>query len=153
MIFRLQGYYLLWPAFPCRSSRTRLCNSLMERYFHHIDSYDPIYATRTGLARIWFRLIPFRSPLLRESRLISIPPGTEMFHFPGLTLPALFYSGGSTQTLLYVGSPIRKSTGLGLLGASPWLIAAFRVLHLLSVPRHPPYALTNLIEIFSTIAV
>ena len=26
---------------------------------------------------------PFRSPLLRESRLISLPPGTEMFQFPG----------------------------------------------------------------------
>ena len=33
---------------------------------------------------IWFRLIPFRSPLLWESRLISLPPGTEMFHFPAL---------------------------------------------------------------------
>ena len=33
---------------------------------------------------IWFRLFPVRSPLLRESLLISFPPGTEMFHFPGL---------------------------------------------------------------------
>jgi hypothetical protein len=31
----------------------------------------------------WFGLIPVRSPLLRESRLISLPPGTEMFQFPG----------------------------------------------------------------------
>ena len=31
----------------------------------------------TGLIRI-------RSPLLTESRLISFPPGTEMFQFPGL---------------------------------------------------------------------
>ena len=30
-----------------------------------------------------FGLIPVRSPLLMESRLISSPPGTEMFHFPG----------------------------------------------------------------------
>ena len=30
-----------------------------------------------------FRLIPVRSPLLRESRLLSLPPGTEMFQFPG----------------------------------------------------------------------
>ena len=29
-----------------------------------------------------FGLFPFRSPLLRESRLISVPGGTEMFHFP-----------------------------------------------------------------------
>ena len=30
-----------------------------------------------------FGLDPFRSPLLRTSRLISLPPGTEMFQFPG----------------------------------------------------------------------
>ena len=29
-----------------------------------------------------FGLFPVRSPLLRESRLISFPSGTEMFHFP-----------------------------------------------------------------------
>ena len=29
-----------------------------------------------------FGLFPVRSPLLRESRLISLPAGTEMFHFP-----------------------------------------------------------------------
>ena len=35
-----------------------------------------------------FGLSPVRSPLLRGSRLLSLPPGTEMFHFPGLA-PAL----------------------------------------------------------------
>ncbi|SVD40939.1 uncharacterized protein METZ01_LOCUS393793 [marine metagenome] len=37
----------------------------------------------------WFRLIPFRSPLLWESLLFSIPAGTEMFHFPALLLTIL----------------------------------------------------------------
>src|SRR5699024_2513377 len=37
----------------------------------------------------WFRLIPFRSPLLGKSRLLSLPPGTEMFQFPGCTLYTL----------------------------------------------------------------
>ena len=32
-----------------------------------------------------FRLFPFRSPLLGEYHSVSFPPGTEMFHFPGLT--------------------------------------------------------------------
>ena len=41
-------------------------------------------ACRLALDR--FRLVPVRSPLLRESRLISIPPGTEMVQFPGLAL-------------------------------------------------------------------
>ncbi len=34
-------------------------------------------------------LIPFRSPLLWESRLISLPSGTEMFHFPEFAQPKL----------------------------------------------------------------
>ena len=42
-------------------------------------SHDP----DGGLGRR-FRLIPVRSPLLGESRLISFPPGTEMFQFSGL---------------------------------------------------------------------
>src|SRR5262245_48145785 len=29
-----------------------------------------------------FGVFPFRSPLLVESRFISVPRGTEMFHFP-----------------------------------------------------------------------
>ena len=35
------------------------------------------------------RLVPFRSPLLWESRLISVPPATEMFQFTGFALPCL----------------------------------------------------------------
>ena len=37
-----------------------------------------------------FRLFPLRSPLLRESRLISFPSGTEMFHFPELASCKLY---------------------------------------------------------------
>ncbi len=33
--------------------------------------------------RVWFGLSPFRSPLLRGSRLISFPPPTKMFPFGG----------------------------------------------------------------------
>ena len=43
----------------------------------------PAYNPAHPLARVRrFGLIPFRSPLLRESRLISSPHGTEMFQFP-----------------------------------------------------------------------
>ena len=41
-----------------------------------------------------FGLIPFRSPLLRESRFLSFPPVTEMFHFTGLPSPALCVQAG-----------------------------------------------------------
>ena len=45
----------------------------------------------------WFGLFPVRSPLLGESRLISFPPGTEMFHFPGLAQAALFIRAGGMR--------------------------------------------------------
>ena len=36
-------------------------------------------------------LVRVRSPLLTESRLMSFPPGTEMFQFPGFAfLPYIF---------------------------------------------------------------
>jgi hypothetical protein len=35
-----------------------------------------------AITRNWFGLFRFRSPLLTESRLLSLPVGTEMFHFP-----------------------------------------------------------------------
>ena len=37
----------------------------------------------------WFRLFRVRSPLLTESLLISLPQGTEMFHFPWCRSEAL----------------------------------------------------------------
>ena len=39
---------------------------------------------RQALTLIEFGLFPFRSPLLGEYLTVSFPPGTEMFHFPGL---------------------------------------------------------------------
>ena len=44
----------------------------------------------------WFGLIPLRSPLLRESLLISSPAGTEMFHFPAFASTALCIQAGMT---------------------------------------------------------
>jgi hypothetical protein len=43
-----------------------------------------------------FGLFPFRSPLLRESLLLSSPRGTEMFQFPRFPLPALCVQTGVT---------------------------------------------------------
>ena len=56
--------------------------------------------THTGLSpaparlsrRFWLcttgiGLVRVRSPLLTESRLMSFPPGTEMFQFPGFASP------------------------------------------------------------------
>jgi hypothetical protein len=43
-----------------------------------------------------FSLFRFRSPLLTESRLLSLPVGTEMFHFPTFPLPTLYIQVGVT---------------------------------------------------------
>ena len=43
-----------------------------------------------------FGLVPFRSPLLRESLSLSFPRGTEMFQFPRFPLSALCIQTGVT---------------------------------------------------------
>ena len=45
----------------------------------------------------WFSLFRFRSPLLTESRLFSLPVGTEMFHFPTFPPHALYIQARVTR--------------------------------------------------------
>ena len=103
--FRIRGCHPLWPLFP-------KCSANLDR--------------STGLVRV-------RSPLLTESRLMSFPPGTEMFQFPGFASPRLFYSPRrylihlthrppdrkpitrTTREMVKVGFPIRKSPDQSLL--------------------------------------
>ena len=63
-----------------------------------------------------FGLFRFRSPLLPESRLLSLPPGTEMVHFPGFAFAAYVFSG-KFLTFSQEGFPIRKSPDQSLLAA------------------------------------
>ena len=91
----------------------------------------------------WFGLIRFRSPLLSESRLISLPPGTEMVHFPGLTRTRLWIQRAVYRVHRY-GFPHSEIPGSKPACGSPRLIAASHVLHRLLAPRHPPYALSSL---------
>src|SRR5690606_38563225 len=89
---------------------------------------------------LWFRLLPFRSPLLRESRLISFPGGNEMFQFPPFASPSLCIQEGILRVCLS-GFPHSEISGSTAICASPKLIAACRVLHRRQMPRHPPCAL------------
>jgi hypothetical protein len=95
-----------------------------------------------------FGLIPVRSPLLGESRLLSFPPGTEMVHFPGFA-SAPYGFGCGLPGFTWLGFPIRKSPGQSLFNGSPKLFAAGHVLRRLPAPRHPPYALKYLTIKFS----
>ena len=47
-----------------------------------------------------FSLLRFRSPLLAESRLLSFPRGTEMFHFPRFACSPLCIQSGIRQHYL-----------------------------------------------------
>ena len=71
MDVRVRGSSPVSPAFPCRSARASM------------DIYAGPATPRAQCAPR-FGLVPVRSPLLGESRLISLPPGTEMFQFSGL---------------------------------------------------------------------
>ena len=51
-------------------------------------------------SKIEFRLIPFRSPLLRESLLLSFPLVTKMFQFTRFALSSLFDSRSSSRSFL-----------------------------------------------------
>ena len=86
----LRDYHPLWCHFP--------------KDFGSALSIPRLRPHNPGRCPVRFGLVPVRSPLLRESRLISSPPGTEMFQFPGS--PRAFRA--------------RRS-----LGSSPGLFAAF----------------------------
>ncbi len=91
-----------------------------------------------------FRLIPVRSPLLGESRLLSFPPGTKMVHFSGFASRPLLYSGTDIPILFEISLEDSEIPGSQPVCGSPRLIAAYHVLHRLPSPRHPPYALSSL---------
>ena len=92
----LRDSHPLWSRFPTRSSTARLLVLLVLQPQSRCPKDD------------WFGLFPVRSPLLRESRLISFPRGTEMFQFPTCPPSPPMYSAGGLQTSLWRGCPIRN---------------------------------------------
>ena len=85
-------------------SAAKLSNLLIYHPKYRIQSTTPGTST-------WFALIQFRSPLLSESRLISLPSGTEMFHFPEFAP----LCGDTIHTV--PGCPIQKSPDQSFLAA------------------------------------
>jgi hypothetical protein len=82
----------------------------------NIRSHDPGYATRAGLTRSRFGLFPFRSPLLGESHLLSVPRATEMFQLAPLAAHGYGFTvcwRGFTSP----GCPIRRSPDQSLFAA------------------------------------
>ena len=133
--FRIRGCHPLWPSFPTCSANS---------------------PSGTGLVRV-------RSPLLTESRLMSFPPGTEMFQFSGfaspkpilfsLVIPLPFNTGPDCSGPVLNGEgglSHSEIAGSKLAHSSPTLIAACHVLHRLYMPRHSPDALTSRLRVHTT---
>src|SRR6476661_4053321 len=55
-----------------------------------MDPTTPRMQRPPAITHPWFSLFRFRSPLLTESLLFSLPVGTEMFHFPTFPPHALY---------------------------------------------------------------
>jgi hypothetical protein len=129
--FRLQGCYLLWRTVPGHFVYPRLLSLHVRRP-----------TTPPGKTRR-FGLFPFRSPLLRESLLLSSPRGTKMFQFPRCAPVHPMCSGGGTSPRRTGGLPHSGILGSTLAYSSPRHIGVRPALHRLLAPRHPPCALTS----------
>ena len=101
--FRLRGYHPLWRNFPDPSARPVFLGSVCP---------GPQHPAEAG-----FGLIPFRSPLLRESLSLSFPPDTKMFQFSGFAPPAYAFSRRWAGT---VARPTRVAP-FGNPGINTWL--------------------------------
>src|SRR5204863_8867494 len=78
------------------STRPQICASVEGLVPPLSAPTSPNWQRHQALPPARFALIPFRSPLLRESLLLSSPRGTEMFQFPRFPLPALCVQTGVT---------------------------------------------------------
>ena len=101
--FPLPGSHRLWPPVPGEFTYRALTRPQVLQPRCHKD---------TGLG-----LDPFRSPLLRTSRLISLPPGTEMFQFPGFASGSRQMTGCNTRRVAPFGH-LRITACVPLPGAS-----------------------------------
>ena len=142
--FRLRGCHPLCRWFPPSSAIDAISYFLPDQQLRLGSPATPVTQRLLALTRNRFGLFPFRSPLLRESRLLSLPVGTEMFHFPTFPPPALCVQAGAMGHYAHSGFPIRRSPDRSLVADSPGLIAGSYVLLRLLVPRHSPCALINL---------
>ena len=144
MLFAYGALTLFGGTFQVPSAKHQIGNSVTGLAPRPSGPTTPNWQRRKALPPARFGLIPFRSPLLRESLLFSSPRGTEMFQFPRFPLPALCVQAGVLSLNRTAGFPIRISTDRSSVGSSPWLFAATHVLLRHQAPRHPPLALCSL---------
>ena len=98
--------------------------------------YPGVHALRFGLFR-------FRSPLLTESHVVFSSSGYLDVSVHRVPLHTLWIGVWMTEGSS-AGFPHSDISGSMDICSSPKLFAAYHVFHRLSVPRHPPCALSNL---------
>ena len=114
--FRLRGLHPVSPTIPDRSTTRSVSHSPASLQRRQVRPCNTPDATPAGLTHQRFGLFPLRSPLLGESLLLFLPPGTEMVHFPGLAAPPYEFRWRDPG-LPWMGCPIRKSPGQSLFAA------------------------------------
>ncbi len=87
------------------STMTAIFYSLPGRQPQLVGPTTPHRQRLPAITPVWFSLFRFRSPLLTESLLFSLPVGTEMFHFPTFPPAALCVQAGVAGFLLPAGFP------------------------------------------------
>jgi hypothetical protein len=96
LVFAYGAITVYGAPFQSASTDYRLDNSLKGLPSLRVGPTTPSQHRRQAVPLRRFRLVPFRSPLLRESRLLSVPRGTEMFQFPRFPPSALCVQAGVT---------------------------------------------------------
>ncbi len=124
--FRVRGCHPLRPRFPACSA--------MHRFSYRRRSYNPGRCQRQPR----FGLLRVRSPLLAQSFLLSFPPGTKMFQFPGFA-PGIRQVSGSLPT----GFPIRTSAGHRVFAPHRGFSQLITSFFASESHRHPPCALVR----------
>ena len=132
--FRVRDCHPLWSRFPACSAidRLRCCRR----------SYNPGRCQRQPR----FGLMRVRSPLLAQSLLLSFPPGTKMFQFPGFAL-------GFSQVpeSLPAGFPIRTSAGHRAFAPHSGFSQLITSFFASESHRHPPCALVRFLYNLSSL--
>ena len=91
----------------------------------------------------WVWALPISLATTFGIEFLSLPPGTEMVHFPGFARARLWIRRAVIR-FYRIGFPHSEIPGSKPACGSPRLIAACHVLHRHLLRRHPPCSLSNL---------
>ena len=114
-----------------------------------LNSLNQFRGPNPGMHARRFGLFPFRSPLLWKSHVVFFSSGyldVSVHRVPFLKLCI----GLRILEVCSSRFPHSEISGSKDICSSPKLFAAYHVFHRLLVPRHPPYALSSMTNLFSS---